>query len=157
MLKAFFTVKNILILLVFLALLSLAATVTAAKRNPIVITSQKLTADNKNNTAVFEGTVVATSGNIVIYSDKMKVSYNEAHGKISKLHAFGNVKVKKDDRAIFSEEAIYLGQEEKIIFKGGPRAVNGENVITGSEIIYFLKDDRTVIKSSNVVINNNQE
>lgn len=155
--KVFFTVKKILILASFAVLLCLSAASAAVKGNPIVITSQTLTADNKNNTAVFEGSVVATSEDIVIHSDAMKVSYNEDLGEITEIHAYGNVKVEKKERAIFSKEAVYLEREKKIIFTGEPRAVEGENVITGSQIIYFLKDDRTIVESSNVVINNNQE
>ena len=31
-------------------------------------------------------------------------------------------------------------------------AVEGDNVITGSQIIYFLKDDRAVIEGSRVIL-----
>jgi lipopolysaccharide export system protein LptA len=126
------------------------------ENKPIVITSQSLTADNKNNTAIFEGSVVATTGDITIYSDKMKVFYENSGGKITKIHATGNVRVHKKERAIFSKEAIYLSDEEKIIFTGNPKAVEGENVITGRQIIYFLKDDRAIVEGSKVVLKNKQ-
>lgn len=153
--KAFFTVRNVLLILMFFCL-SVTPT-AAAKEKPIVITSQTLTANNKNNTAIFEGSVVAKSGDIIIYSDKMEVSYNNSQGKIAKIHAYGNVRVHKKERAIFSKEATYLGEEEKIIFTGEPKAVDGENVITGTQIIYFLKDDRTIVKGSRVVLKKHEE
>lgn len=128
------------------------APATEVKGSSMVITSQTLTADNKNNTAVFEGSVIARTDDIFIYSDKMEVSYDNSQGKIKKVHALGNVRVHKKERAIFSQEAIYLGEEDKIVFKGEPKAVDGENVITGTQIIYFLRDDRTVVEGSRVVL-----
>jgi len=152
MLKAFFIIKNVFII-VFLMLFYLpVAPATEVKGSSMVITSQTLTADNKNNTAVFEGSVIARTDDIFIYSDKMEVSYDNSQGKIKKVHALGNVRVHKKERAIFSQEAIYLGEEDKIVFKGEPKAVDGENVITGTQIIYFLRDDRTVVEGSRVVL-----
>lgn len=152
--KAFFTFRNALIkFFLFLLLLCFsAAPATAATEKPIVITSQTLIADNKNNTAIFEGSVVAKSEDIIIYSDKMEVFYNESQKEIIKIHVYGNVKVHRKERAIFSDEAIYMGREEKIIFKGEPKAVDGENVVTGTQIIYFLKDDRTIVEGGRVIL-----
>jgi lipopolysaccharide export system protein LptA len=157
MLKEFSITKGVFIVLfLFLPARSFAAD-EAVKENAVVITSQTLTADNKKNTAVFEGLVVARTDDIFIYSDKMEVVYDNSRGKIKKIRASGDVRVHKNDRAIFSEEAIYFGQEEKIVFNGEPKAVDGENVITGKQIIYFFRDDRTVVKGSRVVLKKKQE
>lgn len=153
--KSYFTVSQIL--LIFAVLVFTFAGTAAAEEEPIVITSQVLTADNKNNVAVFEGSVVAKSGDIVINSDKMEVYYSDSKEKITKIRAIGNVKVNKKERTIFSKEAAYFWQEDKIVFTGDPKAVEGENVITGTEIIYFLKENRSIIKDSHVVIKNNKE
>ncbi len=152
--KAFFTFRNVLItFLLFLSLLFFFVTPTAAaKEKPIVITSETLIVDNKNNTAIFKGSVVAKSEDIIIYSDKMEVFYNESQEEITKIHVYGNVKVRRKERSIFSNEAIYLGREEKIIFKGEPKAVDGENVVTGTQIIYFLKDDRTIVEGGRIIL-----
>lgn len=154
MLKAYFTVSRILI---FAVLVFTYAGTAAAEKEPIVITSQTLTADNKENIAVFEGSVVAKSEDIVITCDKMEVYYSDSNNKITKIHAVGNVKVNKKERAISSKEATYFWQEDKIIFTGEPKAVEGENVVTGTEIVYFLKENRTIIKGSHVVIKNSKE
>ncbi|MEE8329872.1 MAG: LptA/OstA family protein [Thermodesulfovibrionia bacterium] len=140
-------------LLLFLSLLCFLVTPTpAAKEKPIVITSKTLIIDNKNKTAIFEGSVVAKSEDIIIYSDKMEVFYNESQEEITKIHVYGNVRVLSKERAIFSNEATYLGREEKIIFSGEPKAVDGENVITGTQIIYFLKDDRTIVEGGRIIL-----
>lgn len=123
-----------------------------AEEPPIIITAKTLIADNKNNVVIFEGTVVAKSKDMTIYSDRMEVFYANSMGEITKIFAQGNVKTIKDNHVIFSKEATYSKQEEKIIFTGEPRVVDGENVVTGTEVIYYLKEDRSVVKSSRVVI-----
>ena len=125
-----------------------------SEKKPVVITSQTLTADNKNSTAVFEGSVVAKTDDITIYSDRMTVYYDNTKSKIDKIEASGNVKVLKQERAIFSEHAVYFDNEQKIIFNGNPKAVEGGNVITGTQIIFFLKDDRAVVEGSRVILQN---
>ncbi len=126
------------------------------EKAPIIITSQSLTADNKNSTAVFEGSVIARTDNITMYSDRMTVYYDNSAGKVNKIHAVGNVKVNQEERALFSDEALYLETEQKIIFTGNPKAVEGENVISGKEIIFYLKDSRAEVKESRVVLQNKQ-
>ncbi|MEN8264358.1 MAG: lipopolysaccharide transport periplasmic protein LptA, partial [Nitrospirota bacterium] len=126
-------------------------------KSQIIISSETLTADNKNNTAVFEGKVVAKTDDITMYSDKMIVSYDSKDSKIIKIHALGNVKVNNEERALFSKEAIYIDNEEKIIFTGNPKVIEGENMITGKQIIFFLKDNRAVVEESRMVIQNRPE
>lgn len=146
------------IILIILATDVVASPVVATgEKKPIVITSKTLMADNKTNTAVFEGSVVAKTEDIIIYSDKMTVFYNNSQGKVTKIYASGNVRVHKKERAIFSEEATYLDEEEKIIFTGEPKAVEGENVITGVQITYFLKDDRSVVEGSKAILKNKKQ
>jgi lipopolysaccharide export system protein LptA len=155
--KALFITRDVLVLLSGIFFYMSLSPAIAATNSPIVITSQQLIADNKNNTAIFEGMVVARTEDILIYSDRMEVSYDNSLGKISEIRASGDVRVQKDNRSIFSEEAVYIGKDEKIIFNGEPRAVDGENVITGTQIIFYLKDDRTIVKGSRVVLKNKQE
>ncbi len=149
--KVLFTVSKIFIISLILFGISAAST-PAVEEKPIVITSQTLTADNKNNVVTFEGSVVAKNEDLTIYSDKMEVSYNSSLKQVTKIHASGNVKALKSQHAIFADEATYSGPEEKIVFSGMPKAVDGENVITGTEIIYFLKENRTLVKGSRVVL-----
>ncbi|MBI4698372.1 MAG: hypothetical protein HY758_05525 [Nitrospirae bacterium] len=146
--KALF-IFNILILF---TLVILSAPAIAAEGKRVIITSHTLTADNKNNIAVFEGSVIAKSEDFTILSDRMEVSYNNTQGEVTKVYAYGNVKAIKDNRTIFSKEATYSGEEGKIVFTGEPRAVDGENVIAGNEIIYFLKQNRTIVKGSRVIL-----
>ncbi len=156
MLRPFFIVNCILTIFILCFTALAAPLIEKKEKKPIIITSQTLTADNKNNTAIFEGSVVAKTDDVTMYSDKMTVFYDNSESRIKKIHAIGNVKVHRNERAIFSNEATYLDDEEKIIFTGDPKAVEGENLITGTQIIFFLKDDRAVIEGSRVILQNKQ-
>ncbi len=120
-------------------------------KGPVVITSTSLTADNKARTALFEGSVIARSENMTLYADRMLVFYTET-GKITRIEADGHIKLVKGDRVITSETALYLAEEEKVIFTGEPRAMEGNSIITGTKMTYLLKDDRSIVENSKVII-----
>ncbi len=118
-------------------------------KGPIVITSSSLDADNKARTALFEGSVVAKTETMTIFSEKMRVYYAE-DGKITKIEAGGGVKLIKGERVITSEEATYFAAEEKVVFTGQPKAVEGTSMVTGTKMIYLMKDDRSIVENSKV-------
>lgn len=127
----------------------------AASKEPTVITSEILTADNKAKTALFERSVVAKKGEMTLFADKMLVYYSEEKGSsnIKRIDAEGNVKLIKGERVVTSKFATYFaGPEEKIIFTGEPRATEGENVVTGTKMTYFMKDDRSIVENSKVFL-----
>ncbi|NWF52829.1 MAG: hypothetical protein HXY47_07075 [Nitrospirae bacterium] len=121
-------------------------------KGPIVITSETLTVDNEAHTALFEKSVVARTTDSTLYADKMLVYYHPDTGDISKINAEGHIKLMRGTRAIISNEATYYAEGEKIIFTGEPRAVEGENVVTGRKITYFLNDDRFLVEDSKVFL-----
>lgn len=155
--RPYFIFNSLLSILIIFFSLNGAAVSEGAEKKAITITSETLTADNRNSTATFEGSVVAKTDDVIIYSEKMVVFYGDTENSIREIHATGDVKVHSKERAIFSKEASYINSEEKIIFTGNPKAVEGGNVIYGTKIIYFLKDDRAVVEGSRVILQNKQE
>lgn len=157
MLKQFFIVSSFIIYLVVHVSAYAAPVSSNAGKKPIVITSETLIADNKNNTAVFEGSVIAKTDDITMHADKMTVFYDNSESKVNKIVAVGHVKVLNKARVLFSDEAIYLDNEEQIIFSGNPKAVEGDSVITGKKIVFFLKDERAMVEGSRVILKNKQD
>jgi len=122
---------------------------------PTVITSESLTADNKAKTALFTGSVVAKKGDMTLYADRMLVYYIESGGgsNIDKIDAAGNVKLIRGDRVVTSGKLMYYaGTEERAIFTESPRAAEGNNVVTGTKMTYYMKDDRSLVENSKVFI-----
>jgi len=123
-------------------------------KGPIIIISQTLLSDNKARTALFEGSVVAKTENMTLYSDKMLVYYAEGTGNVTKIDAEGSVKLVKKDLVVTSKAATYFADEEKIIFPGEPKAVQKGDIITGTKMTYWMKDDRFFVESSRVLLEN---
>ena len=94
-----------------------------AEKKAITITSETLTTDNRDSTAVFEGSVVAKMDDITIYSNRMTVFYSDAKNNVKKIHAIGNVKVHGKKRAIFSKEASYINSEERSSSQETPKSL----------------------------------
>lgn len=124
------------------------------EEKPVVITSLSLLHDNKEHTSLFEGNVVAKTEDMTIYSDRMMVYYKDDGNKIDRIEASGNVKVVKGERTIVSREATYYEDEEKVIFTGDPQAWEGDNKVTGTVMTYYMKDERSIVENSKVVIIN---
>lgn len=126
-------------------------------KGPITVTSTSLTADNKAGTALFEGSVIAKTTEMTIYADRMLVYYSENGGEVTKIDAMGNVKVLKETKVITSEKAVYLAEEDKVVFTGDPRAVDGENMVTGSKITFFINEDRSLVENSKVFLKSRKD
>ena len=103
------------------------------KRDPIVVTSKMLTIDNENNTAVFEHSVVAEAPEMTLYADKMFIFYNQDSRTITRIDASGGVKVIEKDRVITADKATYYARDERVIFKGDLKVVEGKRFISGEK------------------------
>lgn len=137
------------VVLFFLCSLSAGEQKLIEKKGPITITSSTLTADNRAHTALFEGSVTAKTEDTTLHADKMLVHYTEA-GKVTRIEASGHVKLVKGERVITSDEATFLADEEKVVFTGQPKAVEGTTMVTGTKMIYLIKEDRSVVEQSRV-------
>jgi lipopolysaccharide export system protein LptA len=155
MLKQFFIISVLSVLLYSAA--ASAAEQTMQVKGPINITSETLTSDNKAHTALFEGKVVAKTTDMTIYADKMLVFYREGSGDVTKIESTGNVRLLKSGRLITSKMAVYYADEDKVIFTGEPRAEDGENVVTGATMTYYISQDRSFVEKSKVFLKNKKD
>lgn len=148
--------KRILGLAIFFTLLFIFSTPSLShaieEKKPIIITSDSLTINKKNNQALFSGRVVAKKDDLTIFADTMLVFYDESGSKVEKIEATGNIKVLKDTKTILSEKAVYIAAEDSITFTGEPIAIDGKNMIKGDKIIYYISEDCSVISNSKVFL-----
>jgi lipopolysaccharide export system protein LptA len=121
-------------------------------KGPIVITSEKLTADNTAHTALFERSVVARTKEMTIYANKMLVSSDKDSGAVTRIDSSGSVQLIKGNRVVTSQEAVYFADEDKVIFTGEPKAVEDGNVITGQKMTYLMSEDRFFVEGSKVFL-----
>ncbi|MBI5848320.1 MAG: hypothetical protein HZB31_10315 [Nitrospirae bacterium] len=122
-------------------------------KGPVTVTSETLTADNQAHTALFEKNVDAKTSEMTMSADWMLVHYTDPGGDITKIESKGNVKVQKEDKVMTSQEATYFAESpERIVFSGSPRAFDGQNVVSGNRITYFVDDDRSFVEGGSKVI-----
>ncbi|HEY5627384.1 MAG TPA: LptA/OstA family protein [Nitrospira sp.] len=136
------------------------------------VTSQKMTFKNQQSQAVFDGAVVLTRGSLVVYSDRMVVSFRgqgpEGNGSVkmgepakepvqargpdrvsnrdvSQIEATGRVKIERDAGNATCQKAVYYRDEDKIVLTGDPVAWEKGTRVSGKRITMFLSEDRTVV------------
>jgi len=117
-------------------------------KQPIEITAQKLELIQQQRQSIFTGDVVAKQGDMTLSADKLTVFLLENQDQIDRLEAVGTVKVVQFDRVATADRAIFYQLEEKLVLSGHAVVVQDNNKVSGDEIEIYLKENRSVIKSS---------
>ena len=131
--------------LVLLAMVAAAWGAPAASREPLKIKSDTLRADSEKNMATFEGKVVARQGDLTLYADRLQITYSGAARELSKVEAFGNVRILQGNRQASGAHALYDPKGARIVLDGGPKVVQGDDVITGKIITYYVNEQKSVV------------
>jgi lipopolysaccharide export system protein LptA len=136
----------------FLICLLLLGSVPAARaaapvssKEPLKIKSDTLHADNEKKTATFEGKVVARQGDLTLYADRLVITNSADGHDLSRVEAFGNVRILQGTRQASGAHAVYEPKEARIILDGSPRVTQEGDVITGKLITYYVNEQRSVV------------
>lgn len=149
----------------------------------IIITAHSLVFKNHENTAFFTGKVVMTKGGFIMHADQMIVYFAgevptalpKKEGKlggasqappadlptfgnraVSLIDATGNVVMQQGDKKAKSRKAVYHQRDEVLVLTGDPEAWEEGYRVTGTKMTMFLKEDRSVVEGSRVVINDTE-
>ena len=129
------------------AAMALAAGKFGDDRNaqPIKIKANELVTDNNNRTSTFVGKVSARQGDLTIFSDKLVINYSEKDHEVEKVEAFGNVRILQGNRQALAGHALYENKAGKIILDTAPKVYQGDDVISGNVITYFVDEQKSVV------------
>ena len=143
---------------------------------PILITSERMTLQNREQRLVFEGSVHVQKEDFQMDADRMVVTFvpdsqgNASPGTfsvtasktagtvpsqsrtVSTIHANGHVKIIKGDRRAASQAAVYDQTMDKVILTGNPESWQKDYKVSGTKITIFLKEDRSLVEGSSVLI-----
>jgi lipopolysaccharide export system protein LptA len=133
------------------------STRSGKEREPIIITSNSMEADNLGDTVTFTGNVTLKKDGMTLTSDSMVVSYDAQSRGIREINAFGNVVIHKDSRVAYSNKAAYYSRDEKIVLTGDPRIVENENQLGGETITLFMRDERSVVEGGKILFYQNRQ
>ena len=128
---------------------------------PIQITSDRLDAYDDKSLVLFSGNVVVVQKDTVINSDELYLYYDKngseenavsgitkGTGKIERIELKGNVIIKRGERTVTGDMAVFYNADQKIIMTGNAVMIEGENVIRGERITVFLTENRGVVDGS---------
>jgi len=141
------------------------------------ITSKSMTVKNMEHLAVFDGDVVMIKEDMTITSRHAEVTFASkddtagnsksssglispqsqfSDNEVTLIHATGDVVLKQGEKEAKSKEAFYYQKEDKVILLGDPVAWEKDTKITGTKMTIYLREDRSVVEGSKVLIHPNE-
>ncbi len=144
---------HILLLTVSL-LLSTTAFAADDSSAPIHIEADRMISQEQDNSVVFIGNVDAKQGGITIRAEEMTVYYtqddkkknNNSSSQVKRLICKKNVEITQDDWLGTGNRMDYLAKDRKVILSGDAKAWQGQNMVSGKTIIYYLDEKRSIIE-----------
>ncbi len=106
---------------------------------PIDVTSQELTVDQAQGTAVFSGDVLVVQGEMRLSADQVRVEYDDEADKISKLFATGNVLLVNAADAAQSARAEYTVASGEVVMMGDVSLIQGAATFTAERFVADIK------------------
>ena len=126
-------------------------------KEPITITADQLDYDYKANVVVYHGTVQATQGKVVLHSDQLRITFDNAKdpGKDGKPDK-GDKSDKSDPpksaaNATPDPASAQTGKVKEIVATGTVRIDQGTRYATGGKAV-FDQSSRTVVMTENPVL-----
>jgi lipopolysaccharide export system protein LptA len=120
----------------------------ANSRAPIDISSDTVEGDQKQNTVTFKGNVIAKQENTTIYANALVITYDSKNNRVREIVASGNVKVVNQDRRATGQRVIFNQDENKVVLEGDAVIREGENVVRGERVTYYINEERSVVESA---------
>jgi lipopolysaccharide export system protein LptA len=148
------------------------ASAPAQPPKPMSITSGSMTVKNLEQRVVFDRDVTITNGDMDLSADRVEVilvrsadSGGEgqpfaggmgpnllAQENIERIEAEGRVKVVQGKKTATADHAVYQRAEETVVLTGHPETWEEGVRIQGSKITILLKEQRSIVEESRVVI-----
>lgn len=125
---------------------------------PIQIASDRMVADQKSRTVVFEGHVTAQQGTMTITAEKLTVygaekakgsgaaSEHVTEEQIERIEAEGHVVISEGDRVATARKAVLDNRQQKIVLLGDPVLVQGRDKVQGEVITLYLQDRTSIVE-----------
>ncbi len=136
-----------------------APAASVAKNVPTRITADGMTYDADARKVTFSKNVHVLRPDFELWSNELVVHLKPAEkkegaegasaasglaaGDIDRLVAKGNVRMKREKNSSTSQRATYTMDTGVLVLEGNPRLTDGENVITGEVVRYFMHENRS--------------
>ena len=122
------------------------STFGANKKDPIFITSDRMEVDQKKQTIIYTGRVVAQQGDLIMKSQVLTANYNADMKALTEVVAEGQVQVTQGERVATGTKAVFNDKNQTIILTGDPVVRQGNSQVSGSRITFFVEHERAVVE-----------
>ncbi len=143
-----------------------------AESRPMAITSRSMTVKNLDQRVIFDRDVLVVKGDMDLHADRVEVvlaqpSQTQAskpalgggagpdmlsENNIELIVAEGRVKVVQGKKTATADHAVYHRADETVVLTGRPETWEEGVRIQGSKITILLKEGRSIVEESRVVI-----
>ena len=141
----------------------LDATQLGKSKEPIVVTSDRLEYDYRDNVVVYRGAVQATQGRLKITSDTLTVTFADAEdgagkpaegglalgggaARLREIVAVGTVRIEDGTRWATGGRAVFDQKNRTLVLSESPVLHDGANEVLGDRVIVYLDEDRSVVE-----------
>ncbi|MFO7576472.1 MAG: lipopolysaccharide transport periplasmic protein LptA [Pelovirga sp.] len=114
---------------------------------PLEISSHQLEVFQEQQTSVFSGEVVARQAQMTLWADRLTIVFT-AENEIRSIEAAGAVRIEDPLRTARAATAVFDRQADTLVLSGDAEVTQGENRISGDEIILYLGENRSTVRSS---------
>ncbi len=118
------------------------------RSQPIEVSANQATLDDKQSLAVYEGNVVLTQGSLIIKADKLTIKAAK-NGQVDEVVATGKLaeftqtpEPNKDPIIAKAEHITYSVAQEKIVLTRSASVIQNKNLFQGSVITYDIKQQK---------------
>ncbi len=114
-----------------------------ADANCTVITSDRLSFDQQQRTAIFEDNVVVVDPQLKITAHKLTTFFSEDN-KMTLVEALGEVVIRQGEKQARGAAARYEVDANKFVLSGYPVVRQGRDVLSAETITFWRNSDRIV-------------
>ena len=108
-------------------------------RQPVEVTADNLSVDQRTGKAVFSGNVLSGQGQMRLAADRVTVTYAQgSQQRISALRAEGNVTLSSGQDAAEARTADYDVESGNVVLTGDVLLTQGGNVLAGDKVTVNL-------------------
>lgn len=107
---------------------------------PVEVTADNLSVDNATGTAVFEGNVLISQGEMKLSAARVKVVYRADEAGIAQLEATGGVLLVSGEDAAEAERADYDIDAGTLVMRGDVLMTQGPSTLSAQEMTVNLTD-----------------
>ncbi|MSP40887.1 MAG: lipopolysaccharide transport periplasmic protein LptA [Deltaproteobacteria bacterium] len=116
------------------------------KKDPIFITADWMEADQSKNSMVFKGRVVTVQNDMTMRSEVLTAFYDPETKQMKQIVAEVKVNATQGNRVATGEKAVFDDKSKTVTLTGNPVMRQGNSQISGTKVIYFTEQDRSIVE-----------